>query len=479
MRYLRRRPGTRSAASQLLSLVTAISTALGGDAIVDAASSLLVSSSNAAGSSNEQQRGIEHRSLTLGEAHVEGMTVPVRGQVVLPADHSAPAPLVIISHLRGPNCSDDTVAYPCPPGTTERRFDEGMVYLGEHLAEQGYAVVIPDLSAVWSGADLTTPYDQLGLWEQVVAALVGQLPSDSVDTSRVHVVAHSRSSAVPQVVRRMYPDAQVKVLAYGPAYEVIPGLPATEAGPDVDYLALVGGEDQDVGTAAMLWLGAHAGEQRTHTARAVELPGLGHNYINRTLSAAGKDDRTGCDLIDCPDATAHEEALKQAATSFFAGEPVKAPSREFVVPAGARFIAPDRFGETCTPEDSMNPNPGPKACPIPDVGVVAGYADVAIGTQFRAEAHGEASALAVHLAPFGSSDVPADVTVEVAFADGTSFTHTIGADHPALVSRAGEYSNGLYYPATAVVELPNPGTVTEVSLHASRDVVVAGAHLVP
>lgn len=51
------------------------------------------------------------------------------------------------------------LAYPCPAGTTDLRYDRGVEYLGEALAARGFTVLIPELSPLYLNA-FTETYDQ-------------------------------------------------------------------------------------------------------------------------------------------------------------------------------------------------------------------------------------------------------------------------------------------------------------------------------
>lgn len=99
---------------------------------------------------------------------------PARGQVITSKEADA-ATLLVVSHLRAPNCADGAPAYPCPQGVEENRNDHGMGYLGQALAAAGYTVIVPDLGGLLIGADTATPYDQNLMWRYVVGRFVQTL----------------------------------------------------------------------------------------------------------------------------------------------------------------------------------------------------------------------------------------------------------------------------------------------------------------
>lgn len=472
--------------------------------------------------------------LDLGNSEIGEYAVPVRGTLVLPtstsAAEAAPAesggaaakqPLIIVNHLRAPGCSDDTFAYPCT-NSTERRFDIGMTYLGEHLAEQGYAVLIPDLSPVWVGADVASPYDQTKLWQQVVSRFVAEfenqnsaalqgIDTSQLDTSQLGLVLHSRSGILLNPAVELFGADRIKgVLAYGAAYDTFDAEMLSPAPADVPYLAVSGDLDADVGASANLWLGAHLGLPRSTPAIAATVPGLGHMYVNRVLSDAGLDDRIGCEELDCPDAAEHERFLREVAADWFgwafygadtsipvtAGEfdgaaelaelaglparwlaasPAASPAQRVTLDAAA-FKAFDGGSATlCVHPDPMQPGQPDNACPEPTKGVteVAPVTPVNVLQRARAETTVTAvRTVAVHVAAHGSSELGPDTTallVTLRFADGTTWEQQVTAAHPALRNRATATDNGHYLMGTVRFTVPaaHAGkTVTAVELRA-------------
>ncbi|RRD36720.1 hypothetical protein EII31_03965 [Leucobacter sp. OH2974_COT-288] len=469
--------------------------------------------------------------LDLGNSEIGEYAVPVRGTLVIPtstaAAEAAPAesggaaakqPLIIVNHLRAPGCSDDTFAYPCT-NSTERRFDIGMTYLGEHLAGQGYAVLIPDLSPVWIGADVASPYDQTKLWQQVVSRFVAEfenqnsaalqgIDTSQLDTSQLGLVLHSRSGILVNPAVELFGAARIKgVLAYGAAYDTFDAEMLSPAPADVPYLAVSGDLDADVGASANLWLGAHLGLPRSTPAIAATVPGLGHMYVNRVLSEAGLDDRIGCEELDCPDAAEHERFLREVAADWFgwafygadtsipvtagefdgaaelAGLPARwlaaspaASSEQRVTLDAAAFKAFDGGSATlCVHPDPMQPGQPDNACPEPTKGVteVAPVTPVNVLQRARAETTVTAvRTVAVHVAAHGSSELGSDTTallVTLRFAEGTTWEQQLTPAHPVLRNRATAADNGQYLLGTVrlVVPAAHAGkTVTAVELRA-------------
>ncbi len=106
-------------------------------------------------------------------------------------------------------------------------------------------------------------------------------------------------------------------MVYGGAYQVeFHGRKGTfPAMPDLPFLGVVGDRDRDVGFMGSMWLSHHVGQQRRQPALMAVVPGLGHTYVNRALSARRIDDRV-CDG-DCPGARAHERFLISTAQRWF------------------------------------------------------------------------------------------------------------------------------------------------------------------
>lgn len=447
--------------------------------------------------------------VDLGNTNLGPYSMPVRGLLITPQARASTAqqarwPLIVINHLRAPNCSDNSFAYPCPSGTSERRFDLGMAYLGEELAQQGYAVLIPDLSTSWIGADVTVPYDQRQAWRQIVGRLTeaiardaqggskvfGGLKTAAIDQSRVGLVVHSRSASIVNTAVDFFGSRAVRaVLAYGPAYNTFDEQHfSPDIAADLPYLSLAGDLDQDVGPSANLWLGKYLSKERTAPALVANLAGFGHMYVNRALSQEGFDDRRGCDLLDCRNEEEHEKLLISASKDWFAtfirgqksGLPIDRDSQlpQELYGYKARWLAAttgsavthlsaDRFkpmtagsARTCRVADPVAPAALEDACPDPELG----YTEVspvvpvtymkAAGAQVQFEG---LSQINLHLAPFGSSPKQEDgrLVLKLVFSDGSSWSHTLAGQDSVLANRADETTNGHYLLASERIDVPD------------------------
>jgi len=312
-----------------------------------------------------QESGAVVRSFDLGDValgSVPGASggaqfrAPVQGLLVTPTGAKRRAELLVVAHLRYPNCGRTRFAFPCPkpPG---RRFDQGMRYLGVQLARRGYSVLIPELAPLYVGDDLDAPYDQeagftatltqmletLRLADAGLLTRYGPGLGGRVDASRIGLIGHSRSaSAARQFVRTwQQPWSRVSsVMMYGGAYQVeYHGREGTfPAMPDVPFLGVVGDEDQDTGFMGAMWLSHHIDQKRSQPALMAVVPGLGHTYVNRTLSRAGIDDRI-CE-VDCANARAHERFLVDTVSRWF-GATLR--SRRSDLPIGVTAALPARL----------------------------------------------------------------------------------------------------------------------------------------
>lgn len=442
--------------------------------------------------------------VDLGNVAFSRYRAPLRGVLVTPA-HARHAPLVVFSHLRTANCSGHVYGYPCPSGTHELRMDRGMTWLGESLARQGYAVLIPDVSGAWMGSNLTSPYNELDAWSLVMRDMRAHLASDvagrsrhfgrdlrgAIDMSSLTLMVHSRSGFAVQVAQRAFsPSRLTGVLAYGPAYDA----PGAEGGftappPDVPYLGINGDLDNDVPFNANLWLSHWLARPRTAPALVATVPGLGHNYINRTLSALHDDDRI-CDTA-CPSAAQHERFLATTAEEFLsatvrhratglplgrlaalpphlAGLPVRwlavaANPAQHLTPARLKPVGRGASIQVCHHIDPMDPDRPAGTCPDPDNGVVESTSTVAhvrigVGTGFAAPVRAvHARQVSLSLAPWGSrpdhgAGTPLHVTVGLS--DGRRWVGYVFLKDPAVVNRQDANGNGVYVTSTIRMALP-------------------------
>ena len=453
--------------------------------------------------------GVRVVRVDFGNVTAGDYAAPARGMLVLPADLSAtaPAPVVVLSHLRAPTCADLSFAYPCPEGVTELRYDEGWLYLAEALAARGYVAVLPDLGPAFIASYLTEPYDQEQMWSEIVGHFLAYLRGEdsdagdridlgiagAADVSEVSLVAHSRSAMMAGALGRLVGQDNVRgVLTYGGSYDVYDLEAVTPAPADVPLLAVEGDRDADVGRAPSMWLATATRTARSQPALALQLGGLGHMGINTTAVAAGVEDRTGCDIIAClPDEQA-QQAWVEVTTAWLdattgrdssslplgrlaalprevAGRPatwlalstdpaLRVGAGEFTGNAGAEF-------SPCQPVDPMNPAPPAGACPLPERGVVEAIAEGVLTTGAHAQVPPTpARMVAVHLAPFGDAPSGAvEVAVELTLSSGTVVPLSIPVADPAVAVRANAESNGVYGLRTVRIALPEVAVADPVA----------------
>lgn len=461
---------------------------------------------------------VQIADVNLGTTSDNNYTAHIRGQIYLPTTPVEHSSLIILNHLRAPNCQDMTFTYPCAPGVEEFRYDRGMSYLAEHLANQGYSVVVPDLGAIYIGDDVETPYSQTRMWSESVSALVGALVSDTkgetnllgltpstpVDTSQIGMFVHSRSGMLTDTAIKLFGKSSIRsILAYGPAYDTVELDEISPVPADIPYLAIVGDQDSDVGPSANLWLGHYATTPRQTPASVAQLPGLGHMFINRAASTHGFDDRIGCDILDCANAEEHERVLRETATEWFNATlhnkattlPIRndTPLPEFVAglpahwlaltPQASTFIDTKDFtkassgGKICQNADLMNPVRPESPCPEPLNGVMQILTPVFLATDTISIpiTTSEVRGVALHVAPSGveahSQGVP--VTLTFVTTQGEEFSYEIPATHPALRNQRSEQDNGIYRLGTVRISLPDAissAQVHEIKISAPQNI---------
>lgn len=439
------------------------------------------------------------QELTLGTLQVGDINAPKRGLLITPNTQGA-HPLIVISHLRAPNCSEGEFAYPCSNGQEPLRFDYGMHYLGETLAQAGYAVLIPDLSVIYQGDSLDEPYDQKALWRSTLSDFLTHLKNGAdahrFDFEKIGLLAHSRSGEMVHSAVELLGQRLGGVLAYGAAADAYDIAVMSPAPADVPYLSLLGALDKDVDKTATQWLGHWITQPREHSASVVTIPALGHNYVNRTLSDLKIDDRIGCDILACADAKAHEAFLSSTAVDWFnkifknstnslpltATDPLPnkiygtdinwlsaTPKALAHIPYSA--FTTDTTGTVmhCRHNDPMSPRRLPDACPEPELGVVSTVTHVALLTDASATVKvSGARGMAIHLSPWGSDERPTKVNITLESANGKQAHLSIAADTPALYNQASELDNGTYQLSTLRLTLPDAlhnETITKLRIH--------------
>lgn len=411
-------------------------------------------------------------SVDFGNVEVDGYVAPARGTLIAPTITHGPVPLIVVNHLRAPNCSDGTYAWPCPEGTEEIRFDGGMEYLGENLAREGYATLIPDLTPLWVSEDVSDPYSQADLAYQIVGALHSPLGSDVqgasqfygmdlegvIDLESVGIIAHSRAAlTVPSTIEIFYPDHVISVLEYGAEADLEGAFDPPAS--DIATLFVSGDEDGVVGNASNLWLAERIQEPRTTALVSMQVPGYGNMFINRELQSPEVDDREACAEAECPSAADHEALLAAVATDWFNATIFGA---ETEIPLDAHDPIPQQYAGmdvrwlvathgrdvTAVPLTSFTAvdgheaelcrhaaNPGQPACPEPEEGTITTTSELLHLTGASADVEIENPLqLAVHVLPFSGSASQLTVTLHLA----SGKTHTVTFD-TALASSNGEH----------------------------------------
>ena len=432
---------------------------------------------------------------------------PNRGVLVVPDKPRAGAPLVVVSHLRMPGCTGMISAYPCPRGRTELRMDHGMTYLGIDLARHGYSVLIPDLSPLWVGDTMARPYDQTAGWKKIVGnqrdrlALAnrgrdrgfGAHVTRMIDMRKVGLAVHSRSSyIVPAAVtawRRTSPIASV--YSYGSALQ-----PHDVPYPDVPFLGTVGSLDNDVKLTSVQWHLERLDRPRRTAGLVATVPGLGHTYVNRTLSERKIDERAACER-GCPDAGAHERFLQTSTAAWFDATlrnrrnampvtatsplPTRLAGREALWLAAtnarahsvyrgtSRLRGVTRIGDgkviACRRYEAMDLEPHRDRCPEAKIGVTTSQAAVAHltltrsgGARFTTTPTSRVRQVVLNLNPADTrTDTLGGTPLRLTLVDARGGRHVqnVSRLNPALKDRRTAEDNGAY--ALGTIRLPARG----------------------
>ncbi|WP_150385711.1 hypothetical protein [Corynebacterium phocae] len=458
---------------------------------------------------------VDTREFSLEDITVEGDTVlPVRGTITTSGKSNSP--LIIISHLRSFNCSDETFAYPCAKDAKEVRLDKGMAYLAKTLGQAGYTVVVPDLGPLWAPDELDKPYDQTKAWMATMdkirrtladanegkTTLMGKALKGNIDLEHTGLFMHSRSAIVANDAAKAWPG--VSLVSYGGFY----ALPETDedefapAPPDVPLLVIDGEADQDVDRAGASWLPEYVALDRTAPAFSVIVPGLGHNFINTTLSEKEFDDRT----VQEATAEDHQKFLSTAVVSWF-DQTIRQAEGPFPMSAGGELpdtvggldarvfaVTPNTGDKTarrwvatatgpklegaevtyCRNYPLMNPMEYPDRCELAKLGMVHSsslvarfeLSDTPVSVPVTAE---DAQSVIVHVMPSGSRKDKKDTALDLTLVTdgGERIAVAVPAGNQALRDRQAKNNNGEYWIETLRLPLPPEAegkTITSVEL---------------
>ena len=243
------------------------------------------------------------RLLTVGTT-----TTPVRswGLVSAPTDGRGPFPLAIILHGAHAFCASGRAReWPCPEGTEVPNHD-GLSWLAEALARQGFVAV-----AIGMNAEFARPADQIGA---VTAALVERdvlgplsvprakfaswLDPVVVDRSDIILIGHSRGGAVAAVLgrgdpaRRLSAPVAAAMLIAPTSDTVSPELLA-----DVPTAVVIGSCDGDSGVDGGEFLTAAMRRVRRSPIALFLMRGATHNAVNERLRPEPPD-RANPDCAD-------------------------------------------------------------------------------------------------------------------------------------------------------------------------------------
>ncbi|TVP65664.1 MAG: hypothetical protein EA342_13990 [Leptolyngbya sp. LCM1.Bin17] len=345
------------------------------------------------------------------------MPIPLTGAIAVP-DGPGPFPWVLLLHGRHPGChfaDGDDSQWPCPP-ETETRYDWGLAYLAQALAEAGYGVLVPNLNGAFTDTYGATAANRSDLADQrssqIINAHLTQLeaahrgdsgdfdmPLDGqVDHSKLAVVGHSMGGGAAALWALGQAQASQPASTRPPSALVlvaptrsqsVSDRPEVFQLPDVPAAVLVGGCDRDIFDFSSLYYleTARQDSARTTPAIGVLLWGANHNFFN---AAVAPDDYYRLpnhrDLCD-PQRSSHrlsrviqEDVLSQYIITFLQAvwsEPTDrhplatlglAPDRaapshfqglsattNLVLPATHRFTV---FNAETSPEQLPQPSPG-------------------------------------------------------------------------------------------------------------------------
>jgi dienelactone hydrolase len=307
------------------------------------------------------------------------MPIPLTGAIAVP-DGPGPFPWVVLLHGRHPGChfaDGGDSQWPCPPGS-ETRYDWGLAYLAQGLAEAGYGVLVPNLNGAFTDTYGATAANRSALADQrsgqIIDAHLSRLGAahrgdtgdfgislvGQVDRSKLAIVGHSMGGGAAALVALTQQDAMSSWVAagLGPPSALVLVAPTRSQPvaeypdvfrlPDIPTAVLMGGCDRDIFDFSSLYYleTARQDPRRTTPALGVLLWGANHNFFN---AAVAPDDYyrqpNQGDLCD-PQRSPHrlsrviqEATLRQYVTDFLQvvwSEPADRP------PLASLGLAPDR-----------------------------------------------------------------------------------------------------------------------------------------
>ena len=242
------------------------------------------------------------------------MPIPLTGAIAVP-DGPGPFPWVLLLHGRHPGChfaDGDDSQWPCPPGT-ETRYDWGLAYLAQALAEAGYGVLVPNLNGAFADTHGATAANRSTLADQrsgqIIEAHLTRLEAahrgepggfdlsleGQVDDSKLAVVGHSMGGGaaalwasgrtqVNPAEKTLTPSALVLVAPT--RSQPVSDRPDVFQLPDVPTAVLMGGCDRDIFDFSSLYYleTARQDSARTTPAIGVLLWGANHNFFNAAVA---------------------------------------------------------------------------------------------------------------------------------------------------------------------------------------------------
>lgn len=308
------------------------------------------------------------------------MPIPLTGAIAVP-DGPGPFPWVVLLHGRHPGChfaDGGDSQWPCPPGT-ETRYDWGLAYLAQGLAEAGYGVLVPNLNGAFTDTYGATAANRSALADQrsgqIIHAHLSRLGAahggdtgdfgislvGQVDRSKLAMVGHSMgggAAALAALTQQEAMSSSLVAAGLGPPSALVLVAPTRSQPvaehpdvfrlPDIPTAVLMGGCDRDIFDFSSLYYLETARQDllRTTPALGGVLWGANHNFFN---AAVAPDDyyrqpnQGGlCDPQRSPHRLSRvmqEATLRQYVTDFLQAVWSEPADRPPLAPLG---LAPDR-----------------------------------------------------------------------------------------------------------------------------------------